>query len=354
MKSERNFGLDVLRSAAIVLVLVSHGSKFFPTSLTQNYPDTFWSLGVFGVELFYALSGFLIGGLLLRIQENHAGAHSIVTFLVRRWLRTLPLYYVVLVALFFFPNLDPAPRADTWSYFVMAQNLLSPMPAWNWFGPSWSLTIEEWSYVILPLIAFGFLGRHRQSLAIAGFVLIALGLVTRLVLSDPMEPWDETVRKVVATRIDAIAYGVLLASASARWGNAVLRRWAWRLLPISISICIVTYLFCQTRSAPPADMPTLHSFYARIFMVAATGIALTAFIPITQNWSAPRFVTAPVFFIARISYALYLCHWPFLFILDKPQVEWKVPLFLLGTFVTAVVLSYGIEQPIMRLRPRQI
>src|SRR3954451_24714128 len=95
----RNLGLDLVRAAAISLVVVAHfgGTVIFWSG--HEMTSALGSTGFFGVELFFALSGFLIGGLLLDIIERDPGLGAWGRFMVRRWLRTLPLYLLWLAVL---------------------------------------------------------------------------------------------------------------------------------------------------------------------------------------------------------------------------------------------------------------
>src|SRR4051812_17830746 len=100
----RNFGLDLLRFLAIFIVLVHHWAGGF---LIRLYPESIqqWTLlGFLGVEIFFVLSGFLIGTILIKtfLKENDYSAGMIKNFWVRRWYRTLPLYYVILIVFFIF------------------------------------------------------------------------------------------------------------------------------------------------------------------------------------------------------------------------------------------------------------
>lgn len=337
-----------MRAGAILLVLLSHGSKYFPAQWTRGFEDTYWSVGVLGVELFYALSGFLIGGILLDMQATGADWKQIKNFMLRRWMRTLPLYYIVLITLLVIPGLDPNPHHDLWIYFTLSQNLLSPMPS-IWFGPSWSLTIEEWSYIALPLLAFVLFRNSRYSVAGAALVLVFLGLLWRLLLTDASQSWDDTVRKVVVTRIDAIAFGVLLACLQQSWGAVKTKLWAWRLASPALLIVASTFAICAYRAY---DATYLQSFYGRVIMFTLNGAALAALLPLVLNWKASKIIETPIRFIARTSYALYLVHWPFLFILDGAPSSTRFALFLGGTLLTSTALSFAIEQPLLRLRPR--
>src|ERR1700730_16180708 len=93
--TDRVFGLDLLRAAAIMSVICAHG-------FVVLYPHLVGVLGIFGhggfygVELFFVLSGFLIGQILIRQGPALDRAANVAVFYVRRWFRTLPLFFLFL------------------------------------------------------------------------------------------------------------------------------------------------------------------------------------------------------------------------------------------------------------------
>ena len=95
LHNKRVFGLDVMRAAAILIVVDAHAT----IALKDYYSGAFWHhLLPDGVELFFVLSGFLIGGILIRSYEKNGGFDRdlLLNFWTRRWFRTLPAYYFVL------------------------------------------------------------------------------------------------------------------------------------------------------------------------------------------------------------------------------------------------------------------
>jgi peptidoglycan/LPS O-acetylase OafA/YrhL len=138
-RTERIAGLDLLRALAIVLVVLAHYPKTGSTLL-----DRALNFGWTGVDLFFVLSGYLIGGQLLKPVA--LGEHvALGQFYLRRFLRTLPNYYVILAVYFL---LIPTPESK---YLLFAQNFGIPRA----FAPSWSLCVEEQFYLLFPLIVIG-------------------------------------------------------------------------------------------------------------------------------------------------------------------------------------------------------
>lgn len=146
--SFRIHGLDTLRALAVALVVLHHYTLFVSDAPTFGWVGT---MGWAGVDLFFALSGYLIGNQIIGALGSARG-FGLARFYGRRLLRTLPNFWVVL-ALY---ALWPAWRGDAamlplWQYLTFTQNIyLQPGTA---FSHAWSLCIEEQFYVLLPAAA---------------------------------------------------------------------------------------------------------------------------------------------------------------------------------------------------------
>jgi peptidoglycan/LPS O-acetylase OafA/YrhL len=129
----RNYGLDLLRAAAICLVLISHFSLVFVGLFDPN--PVVQIAGFLGVELFFVLSGFLIGQILLRTVLVSPFLSTVKVFWSRRWLRTLPAYYVVITILLVLSAAGLwAPTFDQrfLSFYVASQPPSTNMPRATW------------------------------------------------------------------------------------------------------------------------------------------------------------------------------------------------------------------------------
>jgi peptidoglycan/LPS O-acetylase OafA/YrhL len=211
-------GLDVLRAVAIGWVLVCHLNGF--ALLPSDY------FGWMGVDLFFVLSGFLIGGQLFRpIEAGERPDYS--TFAVRRLLRTLPTYLVVLAVYVAAPALwDRRELQPAWQFLTFTQNLLIRPGHANSFSQAWSLCVEEQFYLALPL-ALLLIGRRATPrivmLGLAALVAAGMALRGGLWLSQVAEhPWDPAAAPRSAgymryiyyptwTRLDGLLAGVSLA-----------------------------------------------------------------------------------------------------------------------------------------------
>ena len=194
---KRNFGLDLCRTCAILMVLLSHFRAFF----SPYYKLDFLGInGYLGVELFFVLSGFLIGNIIINdLIENNS---SLKRFYYRRWFRTLPLYYVMVLLL-------SRIREFNFQSLFFIQNFNE---RWLEFFPvSWSLCVEEWFYLIIPLF-FKKIVKNKKSFFVFCGSIILVSLILRIIYFFKYSlSWDFGTRKVIFFRMDALVIGVLFA-----------------------------------------------------------------------------------------------------------------------------------------------
>ncbi len=259
--SHRNLGLDLIRALAILLVLVSHFGDIFASFYGARSPHYVSIAGMFGVELFFVLSGFLIGTLLLRIVRTPPTRRDWLVFMTRRWMRTLPLYFLWMgVLLLIWPPFDGHVLWHVAHYATLTQNLLWPMPRDKWFGVSWSLTTEEWFYLLFSATLIGAValtrGRKCAWWVIALFIVAPLA--ARLIL-PPAGDWAQTTYETAGLRLDAIAYGVVLAKLLEQ--RSALFRHPWLALGLGVPMIVVRLGAGERGGVPdsPCAVPRLRS-----------------------------------------------------------------------------------------------
>lgn len=352
--ARRVLGLDVVRACAILLVMVSHYSDVFAAFWARR-PPAFVSLaGVFGVELFFVLSGFLIGTLLARAAAQAPGWRGWRAFMLRRWLRTLPLYVVWILAMaVVWPPADGRLGWHLLRYLTLTQNLAWRMPADNWFGVSWSLAIEEWFYLLfsLPLLLLARRDRGRRSLPVLAALFIAVPVLVRCLLPPGLD-FGQAVYKVTAYRLDSIAYGVVAAVLATR-RPSLLRHWAPLL---AAGLAVVAFVWVQIAGAGIA-LPGL--FYRALFLPLLSAgfcLCLPAALRLRQG---PAWLARPAFWLSTRSYGLYVVHLTVLEVASGAVFvhAWPKRYAMLLALVAAPVLAELswrlLERPMLALRPAQ-
>jgi peptidoglycan/LPS O-acetylase OafA/YrhL len=342
-------GLDIMRALAILMVMVSHWANNLTIWLGGHAPKPWLDLGEVGVNLFFALSGFLIGRILLEIASVPAPWPATKRFLVRRWMRTLPLYWLWLaVLLIWFP-----PRThrldDAVHFATLTQNLWRPMPADFFFAVSWTLGIEEWFYLLFALLAVGWT-RVRGVSRLAGPLMLFVIVPLTLRFTVPgFEDWDAGLVKIVPFRLDAIAYGAIVAGLVHQGRRFPLPSG----LALALGIVLISVAWLTPWLLPPAHML---AFWATCFALGAA-LCLPAALAVREG---PGIAMRVIRWISLRSYALYLVHgtiltdiaqrWLFQHRISVPAA---IVLAIVPPFVVAEILGRLVEQPIMRARPPQ-
>ncbi|MEO7532354.1 MAG: acyltransferase [Ferruginibacter sp.] len=353
---KRIFGLDMLRAAAILIVLLVH-SEFI---IKQNFPKYYHFKYVDGVDLFFVLSGFLIGSILIKSFEiNGLTRYSILNFWKRRWFRTLPNYFLVLILSLVFIYLTTGNSGDySAKYLLFSQNIFNSHP--DFFPIAWSLAVEEWFYLLFP-VSVAILRRLLPAWSIKRIIFLSIlifllaPLLYRLKKglffsreAPEYELWDSLFRKTVVTRLDTIVFGVLGAYFNYYY-SALFNRYKVVKFLLGIGIIYIS---------KPLFMAGLPG-YTIFFDVVALGILLL--IPLLNSLhTAPKFISVPITYISIISYSIYLIHYPLILypiINLKPYsnmltVVYAVLYFSL-TIMLSVVLYKYFENPVMRLREKE-
>lgn len=352
-------GLDAVRALAIVLVMVAHGALLAAPAIGNTLRTGLLYLGgYFGVELFFALSGLLIvGGLLRRLEKRPVLAwHDIWHFWQRRWWRTLPNYFVfLLLNATLFAAMFNTPVPDI-RYAVFWQNLAWPHPAA--MPEAWSLAVEEWFYLLLPLLlaaSLALLPAPRRAVPALLVGWVAAGTLGRFAVAFWADPaWDESLRKVALLRLDAIAWGGL-AACWLHYLPGLARRTAKALFHFGaagMGICIAWLLAGVGSEFQPVPA------YTGIFTLTGASAALC--LPRAALWQPRRpALVLPVTWLSLISYSLYLVHFSFaLPLMQLPLLADSVPLAwrLVGYVVLSLALAWGayrlVECPALALRNR--
>jgi peptidoglycan/LPS O-acetylase OafA/YrhL len=368
-------GLDLVRSTAILFVVASH---YWP--LYERFPAAgpLKFLGILGVEIFFVLSGFLIGGILLRQaaevsdQSGEFKTANAPDFWVRRWFRTLPNYLLFFGTFFLF---DQPWTKNHWGAWALSlfffQNLFVDLSDGT-FGVAWSLCVEEWLYLLLPLVLAGYTRAVRHPARAAFYAAVTLIVVPTLLRCTTVgKSWDLGVRHVVIYRLDAIAYGVLLAYI-ARYRSKLFERfaggrWAFAGAVALGGIWLHSWAYGDGWIASGEARTGIKWFLMSVVFFSALSLAI---VPIV-GW-ASRLASMPwglrilVYRTSLYSYSMYLAHLLVFYFANPPLHavissifgEFRGMTFVLIGANLAVLFGFSAvvyhlwEAPMTRLRER--
>lgn len=295
----RNFGLDVLRALAIILVLLSHSRFFLVSSVPQA---KYLQLGGFwGVELFFVLSGLLIGRIIVK-EVIDCENFSPISFWKRRWYRTIPNYSLFLFLNILYLLMVAYTAVPIWKYFIFIQNFAWEHPLF--FPESWSLAVEEMFYLIFPILVFLLTKmkfKPERALLMAGISILCLSTTLRFLhvfFADPN--WNDGVRTIVIYRLDSLMYGILLAVFLNRQ-RKMGRRTEGGLCAAGVMLLIVSAVVFFS-----ADRD--HDFFSRTALFSITSLGFALLMPAVMNLAKSKSALIEGFWrkMALWSYSLYL------------------------------------------------
>lgn len=363
-RSSRVHGLDTLRALAIMLVFANHYMSFVSHEATFGW---FSRIGWAGVDLFFALSGYLIGNQIFAgLRDDNAAGFSLWRFYARRLLRTLPAYYLVLALYAFWPYwAGDLPHAPWWKYLTFTLNL--DLKPGTLFSHAWSLCVEEQFYLLLPpvALAIGAVAASRRALALAlGWGALAAAVAAGMWLrADWWQPsmdlgargsqrYYTLIYYSTLARFDELLAGVALAMLRnfhpALWqrltshGNAMLAAGAaltalafWLLLEAHFSWGMSVFGY-----------PLLGLAFAMLLLAALSEGSLLARTRIPGMGA-----------IALWSYSIYLTHKQLCILLAEhlePDQLASIALMIVASIFTGWLLYFAVETPFMWLRERFI
>lgn len=332
--------LDGLRAISIGLVLLGHlaGTSGFPVSASQG---NFWSLGGFGVGIFFVISGFLITGLLMD-ETARTGGIGLGRFYLRRTLRIFPPYYayllvIVIASIAGAVQLAPYDAAYTLTYTS------NYYPERSWVaGHTWSLSVEEQFYLLWPAVLL--LAGVRRGLWIAGAVVLLVPVI-RLIEWNFVPSAASGIGHRFETVADAIAVGCVLAGV-----RGFLHRQPLYLRALS-SPWFLLVPIAAIGGNLLHDRPQISFAVGMSITHIAVALCIDWAVTFHQGRIGRILNSAPLVFVGWMSYSLYLWQQPFLNRASDAAFA-AFPLNILLALLAAVASYFLIERPSLRLRKR--
>ena len=374
--ANRIVGLDVMRSLAILVVIFGHYINYIENYYHLVIPGVEKELGSIisilvtgfdGVDLFFVLSGFLIARSLLNayLTNTLTWKYLLKSFWIKRWFRTLPNYIFILLVLIVASRLLPTVfpvdhKLHSSLYFIFCQNASSG--GLVFFPESWSLSVEEWFYIVFPLgltilsLVVKSSSCRIQYLLAYVLIYILVGNILRFVVAADididhygMTKWNSMIRTSVISRFDSIIYGCLMALFKIHSSNFFVKH-RYRFLFAGVLIHLI--------SACSLFVFKYHE-YGYTFYYAVTGCSYALFLPFFHEIKLNQlFLIRVATTISVLSYSMYLVNYYLVMNVVEYMIRGnamhqgflKLAVSLFFLFGLSLFLYKYIELPFMKLR----
>lgn len=356
----QNAWLDLLRAAAVMLVLVRHGERAVVSDHAPAAPfsDPLHALfmnGWVGVDLFLVLSGYLIAKSLLRMSDR-ADALDVQSYFRARALRIVPAYFFVLLVIaaglipFYAVSGDDMARRVIYHMLFLQDYLPADINV-----VFWSLGVEEKFYLLAPVLVYALVAVRSAKAALA--ILLALFLLSpciklaQFLAATSAPDYDQffaSFRSPFHLSLEPLAAGVAVAWLQHRKMVSLSPTVAKRMLAVA-GIALTAWLMSHEFLAEitlldAALQPALIALLCGCMVLAATCLA-TAPTPGAEIWRP----------ISRLSYALYLVHFPLIPLCMVSADALHAPFWLVYMaviFPAAAWLHFAVEKPFLILKDR--
>ena len=352
---ERQPGLDLLRALAVIVVVIYH-TGIYGFGLFHAWHRFGWV----GVDLFFVLSGYLIGG---QLVASLAGGHGInfPRFYSRRALRILPAYFVILAIYFCLPALREFPEiSPLWKFLISVQNI--GLRGGTAFSHAWSLAIEDQFYLVLPVLLL-LISRWKRAGIIVPCLVVVGGLALRAFLAW-RNPGDDGVSfrgfqmwiyYPTWTRLDPLLFGVVLAAIEKfrpHWWSQLMTAARWLWLPGLAAIVYGLYL-------GDGEILTVAACVWP-FPLIAFGMATLLLGALTPRLPFCRIEVPGAAFLASIAYSVYLSHKIVIHLVSGLCATHHISLLSLEAhliveaciYIGGALLFLAVERPFLQLRHR--
>jgi peptidoglycan/LPS O-acetylase OafA/YrhL len=355
---ERQPGLDLLRALAIIIVVIYHAALF-----GFKLPGRVDRFGWVGVDLFFVLSGYLIGGQLLAPLARDRRI-NLGRFFTRRALRIMPAYFVVLAVYFLLPSWREYPEMSQpiWKFLLSIQNIA--LHGGTAFSHAWSLAVEDQFYLALPFILLFLFQRPRAAIIVPCLIVIG-GITLRgfLAAQNPavggggvsFRGFQAWIYYPTWTRLDPLVFGVVLAAVEKfrpTWWKRITNFASWLWLPALGLIAYALYL-------GETDNLTVAACVWQ-FPLIGVGMAALLVCAVSSRLPLSRVAIPGAAFIASIAYSAYLVQKLVIHAVEQFCSSHNIQLTsapaLLGVelcvYAAAALLFFSVERPFLQLRHR--
>jgi peptidoglycan/LPS O-acetylase OafA/YrhL len=347
LAGNRIFGLDLVRSIAVCAVVFAHSG--------YEYIGGF-RYGVIAIEYFFVMSGFLVGEMLIKEFKNGSDLKILFNFWIKRWFRTLPLYYLILILKIILS--EPFIGLKVWPYFLFLQNNIGGI---SFFAVSWTLVIEEWFYLIMPLLIYLFFNKGIENKKFIFFtsLIILFQIIARIIYVEYKDvPWGGIVGSF-PFRLDSFMIGVFVAFLKVQYSRVffyISQKKVFALATILLIIYIIIYNFSL------GGVLSSKVYWTRTFGFTITSVLLSMQLPFLStntflNSLENKNMFRKIFtWISLLSYPIYLIHMDILYFVRDVLPDTSDIYQLIICYSIILTISYFLivffHQPVTDLRKK--
>ena len=331
---EKNYyySLDLFRGFCGYGVAICHLNAFIFSNQFMEY------LSLIFVEFFFVLSGFVLYPQLLKVIDKKK---NLLIFYRRRWIRTLPLYLLILIFVSILTN--QLFSIDFLKYFFLIQKFVPNFIEYDYFPVAWSLSIEELFYLLFPLILIFLNSKNFLKYSILIFVLI---ISLKYLLSTNFDA--NFYRTGTILRIDAILFGFIISHF--KFEILKYKKTIIICLIIFSAIFLLTHDYFILNKINPNNR-----FLFIILMQFISGLTLFSFIFSEFLFTNNRLKKISLL-ISQQTYSIYLFHIILIYIFSKTELSiyLMTPIYILMLFLISSLIYKYFEKPLLKLRPKII
>jgi peptidoglycan/LPS O-acetylase OafA/YrhL len=297
---KRSFGIDLVRTVSILIVMLRHYGVL-----------TGFNFGNYAIEFLFVVSGYLIGQILIKsfYSVESINLSTVKLFMMRRWFRILPLYYLaVLARIIFFPSIGK----NIIFYLLFLQNNFFGI---SFFPESWSLVIDEWFYLGTPILLYLFMKfvsfNKKHILIYLCIIIVIINFLRLFWVMKTNIPWGG-VNGNIFLHQDTLLVGVILAYIKQHFKSIFDVLNTKRLFYFSTALFFVFIYFIFSLRWPIDRVDDF--IFSRTILFSVGSFTIAMMMPYIENRVQPiknknlNFINKIVTLGSKYSYALYLFH----------------------------------------------
>ena len=327
------YSLDLFRGFCGYGVAFCHLQAFVFKNSQMEY------LSLLFVEFFFILSGFVLYPQLIKILENK---DNLFIFYKRRWIRTLPLYVIILLVVSALTS--ELLSNDFFKYLFFVQKIIPNFISNDYYPVAWSLSIEELFYLFFPLLIVLF---NKKNIIKNTIIIFFVIVILKYFLTSNFD--SNFYRTGTLLRFDAILLGFLIRHF---YSNLIKLKY---LLLIIFSAIFILYFQGQNYIISHQEQ-NLIKYILVLTLQLLSVLLMLLFTLLEPIMTKHNFIKNFSLLLSRQTYSIYLIHIIFIYLLDKIQFSLITTniIYFPSLFVVSLLIFNYIEKPLLNLRPKMI